>query len=148
MISYPGQVAPQRTQDFAHGIDLFPTIAAITDLDAPKNLPGINLLDEKARKERETVFGVCNSVYNMTPGDPDGALQYLWCVAGDWKLLLRHPGSDTTYYRNLHTWDTAPYRLYNLAEDPHEKNDLAAEHPKIVERLKKKILAWHNPERD
>lgn len=72
----------------------------------------------------------------MTPENPDDALQYLWCIDGDWKLLLRHSGSDTTFYRNLHKWDTAPCRLYNLAEDPHEKNDLAAEHPKVAERLK------------
>ena len=134
---------PARSQDLAHAIDIFPTIAAATGLEAPAGLPGINLLDGKARKDRGIVFGVCNSVHNMTPGDPDGTLQYLWCVEGDWKLLLRYKGSDTTEYKNLHIWDTEPVRLYNLKDDPQEKKELSSSHPEIVGRLKKKIEAWH-----
>ena len=79
----------------------------------------------------------------MSVGDPDDTLKYLWCIEGDWKLLLRYQGKDTSKYRNLHSWDTAPFHLYNLKKDPHEKNDLAASHPEIIERLKKKIEAWH-----
>jgi arylsulfatase A-like enzyme len=143
MLSWPGRIAPSRSPDLAHAIDLFPTIAAAAGIVAPKDLPGINLLDETARKERDTVFGVCHSVHNMTLGDPDGTLQYLWCVSGDWKLLLRHHGSDTTEYKNIHIWDKQPVRLYNLKDDPHEKNELSSAHPGIVEKLRKKIEMWH-----
>jgi arylsulfatase A-like enzyme len=132
-----------RSPDLAHAIDLFPTIAKVAGIAAPKDLPGINLLDETARKERDTVFGVAHSVHNMTPGDPSGTLQYLWCVSGDWKLLLRQYGSDTTEYKNVHIWDEQPVRLYNLKDDPHEKNELSATHPDIVNELRKKIEAWH-----
>jgi hypothetical protein len=59
-----------------------------------KHLPGINMLDEQVRRDREIVFGVCNSTHNMTPGNPDGTLQYMWCVQGDWKLIVRYPGSE------------------------------------------------------
>jgi arylsulfatase A-like enzyme len=144
MISWPGHTTPARLPDFAHAIDLFPTIAAASGIPAPTDLPGINLLDKEKRGARRTIFGQCNSVYNMTPGHPDGTLQYRWCIDGDWKLLVRHPGSDTTQYKALHVWDTAPFRLYNLAEDPHEKRDLAAAHPDRVARLKKKLDAWHS----
>lgn len=84
----------------------------------------------------------------MTPGDPDDTLQYLWCIDGDWKLLLRHSGSDTTQFKKLHNWDTAPHRLYHLSEDPHEQNELASSNPQILARLKKKIKAWHNPDKN
>ena len=127
----------------AHAIDIFPTIAAASGLEAPANLTGVNLLDEKARKNRKAVFGVTNSIHNMTPGNPDKTLQYLWCVEGDWKLLLRYPGEDTTKYKNVHIWDTAPVRLFNLANDPHGDDDLASTHPEVVERLKKRIENWH-----
>jgi hypothetical protein len=43
----------------------------------------------------------------------------------------------------VHIWDTTPVRLYNLKDDPHEKNDLAGANPDVVERLRKKIEAWH-----
>ena len=78
----------------------------------------------------------------MTIGDPDDTLQYLWCVEDEWKLIVRYHGKDTTEYRNLHVWDTAPIRLYHLKDDPHEKNDLAAPHPEIVNRLRSNIEAW------
>ncbi len=143
LVSWPGRVAPARSRDLAHAIDLFPTIAAAAGIEAPEGLPGINLLDEKARKGRDTVFGVTHSVHNMTPGDPDGTLQYLWCVSGEWKLLLRHDGSDTTEYKNVHIWDKQPVRLYHLKDDPHERTELSSAHPEIVERLRKKIEAWH-----
>lgn len=143
MLSWPGRVKAGRVQDLAHAIDLFPTIAAAAGLQVTGKLPGINLLDQQARTKRRRVFGVCHSVYNMTPGNPDGTLQYLWCVEDDWKLLLRYKGLDTTRYRQLHIWDKAPVRLYNLKRDPHEKNELSAMHPEIVKRLRKAIQAWH-----
>jgi len=142
MVSWPGTTKAGRQKELAHAIDLFPTIAAAAGVDAPDGLTGVNLLDESARKERKAVFGVCHATHNMSKGDPDDTLQYLWCVEGDWKLLLRFHGKDTTQYHVLHKWDTAPVRLYKITEDPHEKNDLAKEKPEIAERLKKRIEAW------
>ena len=143
IVNWPGKIKPQKAHDLAHSIDIFPTIAAITGIKSPDSLPGINLLDQKARQQRSTVFGVCHSVHNMTHGNPDDTLQYLWCIDGDWKLMIRHHGSDTTKYRNLHVWDKLPVRLYHLSEDPHEKKNLAAAHPEKINALKKKIATWH-----
>jgi len=143
MVSWPGTIKPERRADLAHAVDIFPTIAAATGLEAPADLTGINLLNEDACKNRKTIFGVTNSIHNITRGDPDDTLQYLWCVDGDWKLILRYPGKDTTNYKNVHNWDTASVRLYNLKNDPHEKLDLAGQHPDIVERLRKSIETWH-----
>ncbi|WP_068137503.1 sulfatase-like hydrolase/transferase [Roseimaritima ulvae] len=143
MISWPGHVKPQNSPDLAHSIDLFPTLAAAVGADAPDDLPGINLLDAEARSERKRVFGVCHSTHNMTVGNPHDTLQYLWCVEGDWKLLLRYHGKDTTKYHNLHVWDKAPVRLYNLSDDPHEQQDLTAMHPDVVARMTEAIKTWY-----
>ncbi len=143
MISWPGKIAPARATGFAHTVDFFPTIAAIAGLERPAGLPGIDLLDDKARKLRDTVFGVTHSIHNMTPGDPDDTLQYLWCVEDEWKLIVRHEGKDTTFYRDVHIWDKAPARLYHIKDDPGEHHDLAERHPEVVERMRGKILAWH-----
>jgi arylsulfatase A-like enzyme len=146
MVKWPGRVKPENVPDLAHAIDFFPTIAAATGVDVPANLPGISLLDAKTRKARKQVFGVCNSTHNITLGKPDDTLQYLWCVEDKWKLLVRYHGKDTTRYRNLHVWDKAPVRLFNLSEDPHEKHDVAAKHPEIVARMKAQIEAWRRKE--
>lgn len=143
MVSWPGHLKPKRLPDLAHAIDLFPTIAAAAGLELPCELPGLNLLDKKAREQRKMVFGVSHSVYNMTPDNPDDTLQYLWCVEGDWKLILRYYGKDTTGYQQLHAWDKKPVRLYDLKHDPHEKNELSSKHPDTVRRLKQLIDAWH-----
>lgn len=146
LISWPGKITPKRDPAFAHAIDFFPTIAALTSLKAPDGLPGINLLDEKAGKDRDVVFGVTHSIHNMTPGNPDKTLQYLWCVEDEWKLIVRHDGEDTTQYRNVHTWDKVRVRLYRIKDDPHEKDDVSAQHPEVVERMKKRIADWQDKE--
>ncbi len=144
LASWPGHVAPARIEnELASAVDLFPTIAAAAGLQPPNDLPGINLLDDAARKHRDAIFGVCHASHNMTPHATDETLQYLWCVSGEWKLLVRHHGSDTTHYRKLHVWDKDPVRLYDLARDPHEQHNLAAEHPEMVEQLRRKIDRWH-----
>lgn len=142
MVSWPGHVKPGRAEDFAHSIDFFPTIAAATGINAPADLPGLDLLDAEARGQRERVFGVTHATHNMTSGNPDGTLQYLWCVEDEWKLIVRQQGKDTTKYKALHVWDQAPARLYHIKSDPHEKNDVAANHPERVARLKKEIDGW------
>lgn len=144
LVSWPGAVEPQQVSGFAHSNDLFPTIAAVAGFEVPEDLSGINLLDLEAVRDRKIIFGSLHATHNMTVENPDDTLQYLWCVQDEWKLLLRYQGKDTTEYKILHTWDTAPYRLFNLTDDPGEKNDLAAARPDIVERLRKKIEGWNN----
>ncbi len=143
IISWPGKITPAQPLDFAHAIDLFPTLAALTGLEAPTDLPGINLLDEATRKKRKIVFGETHSIHNMTPKDPDDTLQYLWCVEDEWKLIVRKQGKDTTHYRDVHLWDKADVHLYRIKEDPAEKSDLADQHPDVVKTLREKIETWH-----
>ena len=122
MLTWPGKLKPARSPDFAHAIDLFPTIAAAAGLKAPKELTGINLLDEKVRGERDIIFGVTHAIHNMSPGKADDTLQYLWCIEEEWKLMVRYPGRNITKYALIHSWDDeTPLRLYNVAKDPHEK---------------------------
>jgi len=143
VVSWPGKIPPSRDPGFAHAIDFFPTVAALAGMEAPADLPGINLMDKEAVKSRDAVFGVTHSIHNMTPGDPDDTLQYLWCVEDEWKLIVRFDGKDTTNYRKVHIWDKAPVRLYRIRDDPHEQYDIADQYPEVVERLRKKIDAMH-----
>ena len=142
LVSWPNRLQPQRCNDLAHAIDLFPTIAAATGVKAPTGLPGINLMDGEARKGRERVFGVTHSIHNLTVGKPDETQQYLWSVGKDWKFIKRYQGKDTTRYRNVHAWDTAPVRLFNIDEDPFERKDLAKERRDVVERMKLELEDW------
>jgi uncharacterized sulfatase len=66
--------------------------------------------------DRDAFYGI--------PDLPDLAIR-----DGDWKLLCEYDGSDVL--------------LFQLAEDPSEKNNVSAGHPAVVERLTRKVLAWH-----
>ena len=143
LISWPGTIKPAHIEDFAHSIDLFPTLASLVKLEAPRDLPGINLLDDTARKNRRAVFGETHSIHNMTPGNPDDTLQYLWCVTDEWKLIIRRQGKDTTQYRDVHLWDKSALHLYRIKDDPTEKNDLADQQHEVVKSLREKIETWH-----
>ena len=143
MVSWPKKLQAKKSQHFAHAIDLFPTVLAAAKAKAPIEFKGVNLLDEVAVAERKKIFGVCHAIHNMTPGNTDETLKYLWSIEGDWKLMLRYTGKDTTGYRNVHVWDKNPVRLYNLKNDPAEKNELQAKHPEIVAKMKASIEAWH-----
>ncbi|HEU4753056.1 MAG TPA: sulfatase-like hydrolase/transferase, partial [Armatimonadota bacterium] len=62
------------------------------------------------------------------PGPPRNRHPDLAVREGDWKLLVDEDGSRA--------------RLYDLGKDPGETTDLAAAQPEVVERLKKRVLAW------
>jgi len=141
MIAWPGRVQPGRSRDLACSIDLMPTILRACGLDPPEGLEGLDLLDVAARAGRAAIFGAGYSIHNMNPGDAESTLQYRWCIAGDWKLLLRHHGEDTTRYRTVHEWDDVPVRLYNLARDPVEQTNLAEVEPDRVRRMAEQIDA-------
>jgi arylsulfatase A len=53
---------------------------------------------------------------------------------GEWKLILESKGAG---YHDGPPKSGLPGQLYNLADDPYEKNDLWAKRPEIVKRLTK-----------
>jgi hypothetical protein len=58
-------------------------------------------------------------------------------------MIFQSTALSNSPYKNVHVRDKKPLRLYNIKDDPHEKNDLSAVHPEIVEELRKKTAAWH-----
>ena len=74
MVSWPGKVKPERAPDLAHAIDIFPTIAAAAGIKAPKSLPGIDLLDVKARTtvSQAPVSAVSSTSCHSSSGQSSG----------------------------------------------------------------------------
>ena len=112
-------------------IDLVPTLLEITKTPKHANFDGESLPDvllgksNSSRKQdllfrrppdRDSFYGVEDL--------PDLAIR-----SGKWKLLCEYDGSDPS--------------LYDLTKDRGEKNNLAAEHLKIVQELSQKVIAWH-----
>jgi arylsulfatase A-like enzyme len=142
LLSWPGKVKVEDSPDLAHAVDLFPTLVSAAGGTPPQELPGIDLFDAESRAKRKAVYGVVHATHNMTLGDPNVTLQYVWCIEGMWKLIKRFHGTDVSQYKALHQWDQEPFHLYDLDNDPHEKNDLVKKFPQIVSRMDQMMDGW------
>jgi uncharacterized sulfatase len=58
LLRWPGKISAQDSSDFAHSIDLMPTVLKAIGIQTAKDLPGIDLLDSEARASRKICVGV------------------------------------------------------------------------------------------
>ena len=136
MIRWPGKVQPQMDKEhLASSIDLVPTVLSAVGLKPTSEMDGIDLLDADAVAGREAIFGEIfeHDIRHMT--DPAASLRFRWVIDGDWKLIVPHAPVEPN----------AKIELFNLSADPHEENEVSAEHAEVVARLQKQLNAWWDP---
>ena len=130
LVGWPGRVTPRRDDTHAvSSLDLMPTILRAAGLEAPKDLPGIDLLDARAVRRRTSVLGECFTHDAVDLDRPASGLRWRWIVRDGWKLILPAPWNEPT---------GAP-ELYRIAEDPFERTDLASRYPTRVSRLRREL---------
>ena len=111
---WPGRVPAGRVSDFvwAHW-DLLPTACALAGVKAPEGLDGLSVAEElqgRPQKGHDSLY------WEFFERGYDQAVRH-----GDWKGIRNGFG--------------APLQLYDLAADPGETKDLAAEKPDVVAKL-------------
>jgi arylsulfatase A-like enzyme len=116
--NWPGHIKPGAVDLLIHAVDLYPTLAALAGASTAKCKPldGVNVWDTIAGGQRSPRTEI---IYNVGPFR--GAVRQ-----GDWKLV----------WRTLLPFNV---ELFNLAEDPSEKNNLAAQHPEKVATLQQRL---------
>lgn len=145
---WPEKLKPRMDESsLVSSIDLVPTILAAAGIESHATLPGLNLMPvlEGGELTRDVVFGegFAHDVANVDR--PSESLLNRWCIEGKWKLIQFHDGKIGRYPR-VHQREIVGPELYDLENDPHEKNNLAEAHPEIVERLTKRLNDWWQPE--
>ncbi len=132
MIRWPGHITPRRDDvRLVSSIDLAPTLLAACGVNVNEgSLPGENLLRKEKgdATQRETLFGEIFEHDVADLDDPAASLMYRWCIDGWWKLILPKDGRNA--------------ELYDLKNDPAEKQNLAKDQPETVVELTKKINQW------
>lgn len=118
--NWPGQIKAQTVEGIMHAVDIYPTLAALAGASTSKCKPldGVNVwatISEGKPSPRTEV------IYNVEPFR--GAVRQ-----GDWKLIWR-------------ALIPTSVDLYNLAEDPYEKNNVATAHTDKVAALQERINA-------
>lgn len=142
-IRWPGVLEPGVTDQPLHFVDLLPTLAAACNVAVPAGLEldGIDLwewLTGAGHVEMPKRF------WQWTRPDPE----YTHNAAmrdGDWKLLKPY-GNPASPPWGFHTNITAPSRkeprLFNLREDPEERENLAKKYPERVRQMTQELAAW------
>jgi len=135
IMRWPGKIPPGTTcPQIAGNIDLLPTFAKLIGAELPKDrvLDGREitslLADPKAGPVRDT------HLYFTAQGTLAAIRR------GEWKLFLAEPlsaGMNAPPKKENKKQEPMKAMLYNLADDPAESRDVAAEKPEVVERLSK-----------
>lgn len=118
MANWPGHINPGVVNGMIHVVDMYPTLVGVAGAKLGKNKPldGMDMwptISEGKPSPRTEI------VYNVEPFR--GGVR-----EGDWKLVWR-------------TLLPSAAELYNLQQDPSEKNDLAAQYPDKVTAMQKRI---------
>ena len=145
MFSWPnGNLKNGKRKDVVSSIDLFPTVLAATGARTPKDLPGLNLLEnlrnEKVIK-RKGIFGESFAHDIADIENPEDSLLFRWTIEGKWKLLLTYDG-EVNRYKTTHPREEKRPQLFNLLKDPNEENNLAEQNPGVVAKLVANIDNW------
>jgi uncharacterized sulfatase len=145
MFSWPVQLKPSDRPDLVSSIDLVPTILAAAGARIPAGLPGVNLLphlESGSSLDRQAIWGESFAHDIADIKKPEASLLYRWCIEGNWKLVLTYDG-EVNRYASTHPRTEKGPQLFDLLGDPHEKTNVAADHPEVVARLAKLISDWY-----
>ena len=143
--NWPGTLKPADRDELVSSIDIFPTLLTAAGSQAPKDVPGLDLLGNlKSGKpiERKAIYGESFAHDIADIANPEKSLLFRWCIEGDWKLLLTYDG-EVNRYKSTHLREEKRPQLFNLTNDPWEKTNLAKENPNVVARLAKQIANWY-----
>jgi len=145
LFRWPGVIQPgHRGDQLCSSVDIVPTALAAAGVPIPQNLPGYNLLPILKSGQptpRRIVLGetFAHDIANLD--QPEDSLLYRWVIEGPWKLLLTYDG-QVGRYASVHPRAERRPQLFNLLADPHEKQNLAAQHPEQVAQLAAQLWEW------
>jgi len=116
-----------------HIVDMYPTLLRLAGARLEQALPldgkdaWPTMVHGKPTPHEEILF-------NVTPAN--GAIR-----CGDWKLVHNgNIGANNTGDKV----EQNVFELFNLAEDPYEKNDLSDQHPRKLAELKRRLESYAN----
>ncbi len=143
MVRWRGKVKPAMVATPVSSIDMVPTALAACGMEgAIPDLPGVNLMDLEAVRARKTIFGDCHLHNAVDIHVPAKNVTYRWAIRDGWKLILPNKVNVTGPGAIKGEKGSGEIELYHVAEDPWEKENLAAKEPQRVEELREAIDGW------
>jgi N-acetylgalactosamine-6-sulfatase len=132
LVRWPNRIKTGTTDETSvvGAVDLLPTICSLAGVKLPErfNSDGEDMSDVllgEPRPRRGPLYWEWR--FAVTGGGEYAPPRYA-VRDGDWKLLTGP--------------DRSRVALYNIPRDPEERHNVAAEYPRVVDRLAEKVLAW------
>jgi len=133
IMRYPkGLPAGKVVSNQVSQIDIMPTVFELLGLRMPEPVDGASLMpliQGRTREFRDEAYAqVPPAGWQQLWGDE----RHIWCIrTPEWKLIFNAEGPDAP----------GRYELYNLRNDPGERQNLFEREPEIARRLKAKLEA-------
>jgi arylsulfatase A len=133
---WPGKIAKGTSNEMVCTIDLAASFAALTGVELPKDAcpDSFDVMDALLGKED------AKGRRHLVQQDNGKGGNYGF-LAGKWKLQ-RHDSKrkrNTVVSNKLANTPTPRFALYDLSNDQQEENDIADQHPKVLDRMKQRL---------
>jgi len=123
---WPGKIAPGRVSDLVwYQPDVFPTVAELTGAEPPEDLDGMSIVPELLGED--------------AAGREQPQHEFLYWEYG------RQTAVRMGRWKAIQPRTDGPWELYDLSEDLSEQNDVAAENPEVLAKMKAHAAASHVP---
>lgn len=133
---WPGHIAPRMdTTTFVSSIDMVPTALKAVGLEPTPEMQGINVMNREKLNRRSAVFSEDFAHDIADINHPTKSLQHRMIMKKTWKLII--PNGTNSPEKEIH--------LYNILEDPLERNNIASGHPEVVKELRQQLNEWWEP---
>jgi uncharacterized sulfatase len=142
----PGRIKAERDdRSLASSVDLATTLLPMAGVKPLAAMPGINLLDRRARERRKSIYGSLFAHTAVDVTDPRANLKYRWMIEDRYKLIAPFPPNQNVELwidRPKVAWSRSEVELYDIVGDPKETRNLASEKPNVVKRLTEALDGW------
>lgn len=148
---WPGHIASRMdTTTFVSSIDLVPTVLKAAGLEPTSEMQGIDVLNHEELKTRSAVFSEDYHHDIADVDNPTKSLEHRIIMSRPWKLIVpRVEGQPQTLNAsgggNYISMIKEP-ELYHILNDPHEKNNVASDHPEVIKELRQRLNNWWEPD--
>jgi arylsulfatase A-like enzyme len=131
LVRMPGVEA--RTDDrLVSAIDLAPTVLDLLGLEKPEQMVGRSFAGAIGSNDGAAARDVAITAMPLaTPGAPVAVVDDIMRTVGEWQPITVATNEWTMLFSR---WSD-PIELYDAGNDPRQENNVAADHPDVVEQL-------------
>lgn len=123
MFKWKGKIEPELDdRSLVSSLDMVPTVLDLVGIDRPKELDGINVLNDGELTDRKAIFG---EIYKHDFNNVEESLNYRMVMTYPYKLIVPNPKNRPD----------EKVQLFNIYDDPFEQVDLVDKNPSVVEEL-------------